>query len=104
MRRMPLEYLPVNRWFWRPGDPERWVKLGGPSYGYISKVGLPDYVPHPTEVVLLDPNYCSECYAQLPWPLSDPCPECGATDEERSSMERIKEVVGNWTGYDDPHI
>lgn len=104
MKYLPLADLPEQIYFWRKDESLRWIKLDRHSISPMGNtkdgkclVSLDDH-----EIVLSDPNWCCDCWTQLRWPPTGPCPNCG--NRSVSSMEVAREVIRRWTGILAPHI
>lgn len=103
MKQILMSDLPEGVWFWRTGNPERWLAI---SNGLISPLrGLTTDGPpfDPTELVLLDPNWCEICFEQKPFPPLSPCAKCGYAPVEQK-IGQLRQTISQWTGEPESKI
>jgi len=107
MRLLTIADIPEQVYFWRENHPRRWIKLHG-----LTISAFPDDLnsgetlvnAEPEEIILSDPNWCSDCWRQPSfWPPLGPCTFCGSASMP-STLEEAKRRVSELTGLRDPHV
>ena len=100
VKTLPYGVLPIGVDFWRRGQEHRWIKNEDGS-AFNTRGGVPPEDIANDEIVLSDPNWCSECWTHLRWPLPSRCPKCGRPLDH---LDKIESMITDWTGNQNPHI
>jgi hypothetical protein len=104
MRYLPLAVLPVGLYYWRKNYPNRHHKVNDSEYVSFDEPFQVHQIVDFDEVILSDPNWCSGCWEEMPWPPVGKCRHCGDTTQQKNSIDEIKKEIAGWTGADDVHI
>ncbi len=107
MRKIIFKNLPQNCYFWREGDPYKYLKCDINNVLYLSGNVREQFVKtvDSNEFVLLTPTMCDNCFSDLKgWPPELKCSTCGNVNEERKDFDKLRQMVAQWTANPNPAL
>lgn len=104
VRYIKFKELPNSTYFWRRGNPVRWLKAFDTRVYSFDKPVEDKTIENVEEVVLSDPMYCISCREHLLFQKGSFTHDCGQFYEKGLSKEEAKEIIVQWTRNLNPHL